>query len=250
MMRAHRMSIRGAFILHMAVVCLLLASCSGAAWGQGSDAMKTHPLLYHPQEVPDGAWWNSAGFTAVSPPVEITEELQVRWPAFDYHTLYGLPSGFSLDGRAAVQVLQNRLSAGPRWGSTVGPVSFSVGYDQAFWFGFLDVGGFDSKAHGWEGSPNLSLGYRIGDVAMTLKGEALIEYSIQTYQGDLEVSTNTNRFIGWAFTFAMEQPFYKDQYLTLGFRAMYSKFYWETWSLFATFDRYLFYPEIIVGFIL
>ena len=221
-----------------------------AAHCQSLDEGQITPLIFHPQVMPEGAWWHSAGLTAIAPPPAITEEAQVRWPAFDYHGLYGLPKGFSLDGRAAVQVLQNRFSVGPKWVSRLGPVSVSLGWDVAYWFGYLDVGGFDSKAFGWESTPNVSVGYPIGEVAATLKAEALIVHSFTSYQGDSKWSINPENFGGWGFTLVLEQPFYGDQYLTLGFRALYSKFYWETWSLFSTFDRFLFYPEIIVGFIL
>jgi len=208
------------------------------------------PLLLYPQRVPEHAYWVSMGFSAVAPPPEITEELQVRWPAFEYHALYGFPEGFFADGKASVQVLQNRIALGPRWASSVGPVTFSLGYDFAYWFGFLTFAGFDSKAHGWQGGANVSLGYRFGDVAATAKAEMLSDFSTTSYQGDQEVSRNSKLVSGAAFTFALEQPFYKEKYLTLGFRAIYSKFYWQTWSLFSTFDRYLFFPEIFVGFIL
>jgi hypothetical protein len=229
---------------------LVLASSPALVRGQGSEAMGPKPLMLFPERVPAGRWWTSLGFTAIAPPVEITEELQIRWPAFDYHTIYGLPKGFSVDGRATVQVLQNRISLGPKWTTKIGPLSGSVGWDVAYWFGALEVGGFDSKGHGWEGTPNISLGYRFGEVAATAKAEMLMVYSVSSSQGDLEVSSTSKLVAGTAFTLALEQPFYGDQYLTLAFRAMYSKFFWETWSLFTTFDRYLFYPEITVGWIL
>jgi hypothetical protein len=249
-MQAHQIDLRGNVLRHVAIGLLLLGITPAIVFGQGEAAGQGKPLLFHPQRLAPGARWTSAGLTSVAPPPEITEEFQVRWPAFDYHTLYGLPSGFSLDGRAAVQVLQNRISVGPKWVSTLGPVSFSLGWDIAYWFGFLKVGGFDSKAHGWEGNPNISFGYDFGNVAATFKTEVLSNYSFVSYQGDLELSSTAKFYSGIAFSFILEQPFWKDQYLTLGFRAMYTKFYWETWSLFSTFDRYLFYPEIIVGFIL
>lgn len=241
---------QGGIWVYLSAVSLALLGATVQVRGQSSDVDRARPLLFYPQVMPETALWHSAGFTAVAPPPEITEEVQVRWPAFDYHALYGLPDGFSLDGRAAVQVLQNRVSFGPKWATRLGPVSVSLGWDLAYWFGFLDVGGFDSKAHGWESTPNASVGYKFGEVAATVKTEALVEHSFTSYQGDNEWSASKKKFAGWAFTLALEQPFYKDQYLTLGFRAMYTKFYWETWSLFSTFDRYLFYPEIIVGFIL
>jgi len=246
----HRLLSRRLFTLWALLLLMTLLITAPTVRGQNLEPAQTKPLIFYPQRLSEGAWWNSVGFTAGAPPVEITEALQVRWPAFDYHTLYGLPKGFLLDGRATVQVLQNRLSAGPKWASAVGPVSFSIGWDLAYWFGALTVGQFDSKAHGWESTPNITLGYQLGDVAASLKSEAIYVHSLTTYQADLEVGSTKRTFAGYAFTITLEQPFYKDQYLTLGFRAMYTKFYWMTWSLFPTFDRYLFFPEIIVGWIL
>jgi hypothetical protein len=249
-MRTHRRSVTGVFLLGIALVPIVLVCAVPWAAAQSPDAGAVKPLLVYPLQVPEEAYWKSVGFTAVAPPPEITEALQIRWPALDYHALYGLPYGFSLDGRLASQVLQNRIAVGPRWASTVGPVAFSVGYDFAYWFGVLKVSGFDSKGHGWQGGANFSLGYKLGEVAMTAKAELLADFSATTYQGDSEVSQNSKAMSGAAFTFAMEQPFYKDQVLSLGFRAIYTKFYWQTWSLYSTFDRYLFFPEIFVGWIL
>jgi hypothetical protein len=243
----------GVSLRRMAVALVILLSSAEFAGAQTTEAKEGgQPLLLFPAPVPQGTFWTSLGFTAIAPPVEITEALQVRWPAFDYHTLYGLPSNFSIDGRAAVQVLQNRVAVGPRWVSHVGPVSLSLGYDLAFWFAFLKVEGFDSKGHGWQGSPSLSLGYQLGrNVAASVKGELMMDYSLKTSQGDLDVtSISSKTFTGYALTMSLEQPVYHEHYMTLSFRAMYTKFYWQTWSLYSTFDRYLFFPEIAVGFIL
>jgi hypothetical protein len=242
----------GVSFRRMALAMVILLSPAGFAGAQSSEAKEGgQPLLLFPAPVPPGTFWTSLGFTAIAPPVEITEALQVRWPAFDYHTIYGLPNNFTLDGRASVQVLQNRFAAGPRWVSKVGPVAFSLGYDLAYWFGYLEVGGFDSKGHGWQGSPNVTLGYDLGrGIAASVKGELMMDYSMSSSQGDLEISSSSKAATGYALTMSLEQPFYHEHYLTLSFRAMYTKFYWQTWSLYSTFDRYLFFPEIAVGWIL
>lgn len=251
-MRAQRFRFPEGILPQTAVILVMLVSSVVSTVAQTAEMKEGgQPLLLYPSTVPQGAWWTSLGFAATAPPTEITEAMQVRWPAFDYHTLYGLPNGFFLDGRAAVQVLQNRISAGPRWTSNLGPVSFALGYDLAYWFGFLDVGGFDSKAHGWQGSPSVSLGYDLGrGIAASVKGELMMDYSMSSSQGDLEIGRNSRTLTGYAMTIGLEQPFYHGHYLSLSFRAMYTKFYWQTWSLYSTFDRYLFFPEIAVGFIL
>jgi hypothetical protein len=94
------------------------------------------------------------------------------------------------------------------------------------------------------------VGYDLDDVYLSVKTEAILSMFYRGYVGDSELSTKVNTFEGMSVTVALEQPFWKNTHLTLGFRATYTKFQWQTWALFETFDEYLFYPEIIIGFIL
>jgi hypothetical protein len=227
---------------------ILLFLAAGVAPAQ--EMTSDRPFILAPLPVSPKDWHVSAGLTLVTPPRDLTEEVALRVPAFDLHALYGLPSNFFLDGRVISQVVQNHFSAGGRWAHPMGKFSFSLGYDVAWWFGFLEVEGFDSKASGWLNYPSVTLGYDLGDVYLLVKTEAILNLFYRSYVGDEEISTDINKFSGMAFTFAVEQPFYKNTHLTLGLRGTYTKFHWQTWALFSTFDRYLFYPEIIVGFML
>ena len=231
-----------AFWTAMLVVCLL----PSLAWTQQAG----FPSIYYPSTPGKKQWQVSVGLTQITPPKELTEEARVRAPAFDLHALYGLSPEFALDGRAISQVIQNHFSVGGRWAHSMGNFSFGVGYDVAYWFGFLEVASFDSKAHGWFNYPSITVGYNLGDVRLIGKGEAWLDLYHKTSVGDNEVETDQNKLVGGSFTLAMEQAFWKNTQLTLGFRATYTKFHWMTWQLFSTLDKYLFYPEIIIGFIL
>ncbi len=233
--------------LPLFVGILLLSLLSSAAWSQNAD----FKFIYYPTPVAEKQWQTSVGLIQVTPPKELTEEAWVRAPAFDLHALYGLPSNFFLDGRVLSQVVQNHLSVGGRWAYPMGNFSVGAGYDVAYWFGWLNVASFDCKAHGWVNYPSLSVGYNTGSVRLALKGELICDLYHKTYIGDSESSTNDAvKLDGGSLSIVMEQPFWKNTSLSLGFRATYTKFNWMTWALFSTFDRYLFYPEIIIGFIL
>lgn len=242
-------------LLCCAWACILSA---GALHAQQPPAPETGPppaaedlkAIYFPQAPAADAWRVSFGVMMTSPAKEITEEVALRAPAFDLHALYGLPEGFAADGRVLSQILQNHFSLGPRWGHDFGPFSAGLGYDVAYWFGALDVGGMDSKAHGWLNYPNVTVGYDFGTIQVSLRADAILTMAYTSYVGDTEVSTDLNTFSGLSTTLAIEQPFWKHTSMTLGFRATYTKFHWEMWSLYSTFDRYLFYPEIIIGFML
>ena len=68
--------------------------------------------------------------------------------------------------------------------------------------------------------------------------------------GTLAVEYDKRQVNGVAFTAVLEQPFYNKTHVTVGIRAAYSNFNWQLWSLYDTFDRNLFYPQLIFGFIL
>jgi hypothetical protein len=218
------------------------------AWGQ--DGTGTRTFIFFPHPIPEHQWKVSVGLTTTTPAKELTEEVAIRAPSFDAHALYGLPENLSLDGRVISQVVQNHFSLGPRWSQPLGRFTFGLGYDVAYWFGALEVGGFDSKAHGWLNYPSISLGYAWDDVLLTLKFEAVLTTSYTSFVGENEVSSDVDAFSGTAYAIYIEQPFWKDTHVTLGFRATYTKFHWMAWALFSTFDRYLFFPEMTIGFIL
>ncbi len=228
----------------------LLAGTLG--WGVGTTRSQESgsPFIYYPSTLPAKTWQLALGATFTTPPKELTEEVQVRAPAIDFHALYGLPSHFYLDGRVISQLLQNHISVGGRWTRSMGDFSVGAGYDVAYWFGFLTIGGFDSKANGWINYPSVTIGYNTGDVRLLFKTEAILNLFYRSYVGENEVESDANTFSGMSFMLAMEQPFWKDTHVTFGFRVTYTKFNWIMWSLYTTFDRYLYYPEFIVGFML
>ena len=197
-------------------------------------------------------WQVSLGFTTTTMPHEITEEVHFRVPAGDVHAIRKLNEHFYLDGELNLQVLQNRVSIGPRWAKALNDrVSISAGNDVAFWFGSINTEGINTKGSGWQNQPNISFGYRFNKrILVSLKAESLMNFGIKTYAGDIEVTSKYRLFSGSAYTIAIEQPFYKQKSLTLGFKAIYSNYYWQTWTLFESFDRNIFFPQVIVGLIL
>ncbi|GAB3797904.1 hypothetical protein GCM10028819_17870 [Spirosoma humi] len=149
--------------------------------------------------------------------------------------------------------MQSNLGLGLRWATPItNRLAASVGYDINGWFGALlikDV--FNSQAYGIQTFPNLSVGYRLTrDLQLTVKSEAIIDLYYKSQVGSLAVEYNRRQVNGVAFTAILEQPFYNKTHVSVGIRAAYSNFNWQLWSLYDTFDRNLFYPQLIFGFIL
>jgi hypothetical protein len=183
-------------------------------------------------------------------PVDVVEEsASIRWPLFTLEAHYGLPKNFLLDGRINTQIITNHLLLGGKW--VYAPyerLHLSVGYDLAYWFGQLKQYGFNNTAHGWINYPNLTIGYDFGKVALSVKAEASIVTSLTTYADDIKVSTDQSFFNGGSFTVYLEQPLWKDNTISLAYRANFLKFFYPEWLLFPTINKFYFIPELEVGF--
>ena len=235
------------FIIGM--ISLLVKTEVGLAQDTGR---VSQPYLYFPYPLGEKKWHVSLGYTLTAMPEDVTEEVQVRAPVLDVHAVRKLSKSFYLDGRLQTQFVQGHISAGIRWAHILSDrLSLTLGDDLAWWHGKLEIASFDTKANGWQNFPNASLGIRFKDqILMTLKGEAILNLGYTTSIAKDISQTKGFEFSGWAGSFILEQPLGKKSHIITGLRGQYTNFFWQTWSLFETFDRRIFYPEIIVGFIL
>lgn len=207
--------------------------------------------IYFPYPM-DRGWQHSIGFTATTMNRDITEEAHFRIPAIDWNVLRKIGGKFYLNGRVNAQVLQNLVALGPRWATPLSDrISLALGNDVAYWFGRINIAGIRTRGHGVQNYPNLSLGYRFNKrILLTLRAESIMNLNVRTYAGETEVESTYKLFSGSAYSVFLEQPFAGSKSMTLGFRAMYTNYLWQTWTLFENYDRNLFFPQVIVGLIL
>jgi hypothetical protein len=210
----------------------------------------SRPRVYYPRPLELWEWQKSVGLVVTTLPQEIVEEEINQSPAIDFHSRVGLPWGFSADGRIVTQVLTTQLSVGPKWSHDIGRFAFSVGYDVAWWFGFMTIEGFDNKANGWLNYPNLTVGWDFDDFYLSARAEALIVLSFLSYAGENRMNIDRNALGGLSLQFTIEQPFWKSTHVTLGFKASYLRFFYQSWFTFETFNRFFFIPELSIGFLL
>ena len=232
-------------------VCLLILVPSTAP--AQTDSIDYRPGIYFPQAPRPGQWRKSLGLAFTATPPELTEEIRASVPAIDFNIQRGISRHFFLTGRLQAQFLQNNGTIGLRWATPFSHKLFvALGDDMSGWFGvfkFKDV--FNSQSFGWQNMPNVSLGYRPGhDLQITLKAEAILNGYYQSSVGVLTVKKSFWLQNGYAFTVMLEQPYYRKRHVSLGIRAAYSRFNWQFWSFYSTFDKQLFYPDFIFNFIL
>lgn len=208
-------------------------------------------FIYFPHPM-NTKWTTSIGITATTLPYDITEELHHRVPAGDLHVIRKVSKKVNLDGRLSFQILQNLATVGARWSTELNNrISIGAGDEMGYWFGFVNFAGFKSRGSGFQNYPNVAIGYRFNkQVLLSLRADAILNFNVRTFAGKERVTTDYRVFSGSSYTIALEQPFYGKRNLTLGFRALYTDFFWQTWPAFESFDRNIFFPQLIIGVIL
>ena len=207
--------------------------------------------IFFPSPMHERKWLASFGFVTFATPVALTEEFPLRIPAGDVQLLRQVTGGLHLNSRLQIQILQNHLSIGVRWARKLNDRwNFSLGSDVGWFKGVLDLEGFDTEARGWDAFPNFSLGLRTGrQVSLTFKTEGIFNLNYSTRVGDHEITPGISRFNGMAWSLYLEQPFFGNTHLSLGFTARYTNFFWATWALFDPNERAHLYRQITVAFI-
>jgi hypothetical protein len=240
------MNVRGRRVVWVLVLVFL----SGYSFAQDS-VSNPNKYIYFPHPIPAKSWTTSLGLTFAPMPQDVTSQVQVKAPAGDFHALYGLGSGFYLDGRLNFQILQNQVSAGLRWAHPINEkFSWSVGDDIAYWAGRNAQSTFTTKGSGIMNYPNISIGLRVNpDMLLTLKTEAFVVLSATSTISGTTVLDQKASFAGGAGQLSLEQPLYGKKSITLGARIMYTNFFWQTWPSNDSYNRRMIFPEIVTGFI-
>ena len=236
-------------------IFFILFFCFGidnTAAAQDTSFNPKHAAIFFPYPMYKEKWRSSIGITLLTTPEDITEEVRLRVPCGDYRILRRINDHFILDNRLWFQVLQNHVSTGVRFMQPLNKQLYlSAGNDIGFWFGFLKVSGFDSKASGWLNYSNISIGYKTKkELLITFKAQVSFNLHYQSANGESKYSSSKTYYNGETFTLALEQPFYGKKHLTLAFSTINNYFYWQTWALFYKTNRKVFYPQLTVGFIL
>ncbi|MEP6748693.1 MAG: hypothetical protein ABJB86_13265 [Bacteroidota bacterium] len=231
---------------------LLLLQSYLPSYCQDTLAEAKHAAIIFPYPMYTEKWRSSIGFSLLTTPEDITEETRIRVPTIDFRVLRRINSHFIAEGSVTAQILQNQFFLGFHW---LLPISnklfFSAGNDVGYWFGFLNIEGFNSKGSGWFTYPNMLLGYRTRkDLLITLRAQASVNLYYKAFNGKEELSSGNVFYNGETFGIVLEQPFYHHHHIALGFSAIYNYFYWQTWPLFYRNNRKIFYPQISVAFIL
>ncbi len=207
-------------------------------------------FVYFPKAIPAWDISHTAGISLAILPRAIVEEEIRQVPVLDYQLRLGLPYNFSINTRVSAVYIANQASIGLQWSYSYDDFSFSIGDNTAYWYGFADIDGFDIVATGWMNYPFISIGADLEEVYLTIKAEMLIITNQNTSVGETSLYNQRNKMAGYAVSFAIEQPFWKDNDFLLAVRLNYATFMYQSWLAVSTSDNKRMFPEFIIGFIL
>lgn len=227
-----------------AIVPLLL--CSNA---YSQDLSIRDNSFYYPHTLNLNEINHTVGLASAKLPEDVVETDDVfRAPLFSYRIKYGLPINITAEGSFETNLITYHFALGGKWIYEFGKLSISAGTDAAFWFGALDQFGFDTRIDGWHLYPNLSLGYTFRNFSVSVKSELLFILSQSTRNGDIKTENTYDKFSGYSIGVYIEQPLWKENFIVIGFKSNFTKFYYPLWAGFSTFDRYFFIPEFVFSF--
>lgn len=237
------------------LLCLLLVLAAGAFRASAQDPVPkdTFDITMHTMQFPHyKKVWGfkiSAGLSMVRPPKDLLES-SISAPLVNIHMNYGLPWHLSLESELTTLVVSNQLTLGPRYTYAWKNFGVQAGWDVAFLYGQIRQGGFDNSMVSWLHYPNLSVGYKLKKMSFTLKGEVVILGKAIIKSGENEVNHSKNIFLGHTVGFYIEQRIHKNKVFVIGIKNNNLRYYWPTWMIFSTFNRYYNIPELNFSWIL
>ena len=207
--------------------------------------------FYFPHPLQSGKALHLVGLAAAKLPEDVVETDDIiRAPLFSYELKFGLPENFIAYGGIHTNIVSNHFAVGTVWNYNFERFGIEVGTDLAYWFGRLTQFGFNTSYKGLVLYPNIGIGYRFNKFTLSLKSELVLDLTETSKNGNLEVTNNGEFLNGFTVGIYLEQPLWKDNYVVLGIRSTYLKFYYPVWAAFSTFDRTFYIPEFIFKFIL
>ena len=189
------------------------------------------------------------GLTSTKFPLDYVESA-LRIPLIDLSGTIGLPKGFDVSANVNSIYIANQARVGLHWNKPWQKVSTKIGYDVGFIFGALTQFGFDNRTSAWSHYPNVSIGFKIKDIAVTLKSELNIVTYINTTAGGIKVTEFSDFFNGGSVGVYIEQRLWANHVLIVGCRDNYVKYYYPVWPSFSAFNRKYHNIEFSLGLII
>jgi hypothetical protein len=209
----------------------------------------TKNTFIYPHVWKPGSLKVAVGLSSTKFPLDFVETA-LRIPLLDASATIGLPKGLDFSMNISSIYIANQMRAGIHWNREGKVFSTKLGFDAGFIFGSLTQYGFDNRTSAWTHYPNFSIGFKVRDVAITLRTEANIVTYINTTAGGIKISEFTDFYNGGSAGLYLEQRLWGKHVMIVGCRDVYVKYYYPVWPAFSEFNRRYHNLEFFLGLIL
>jgi len=217
-------------------------------YSQDNQDLRKH--FYYPEPAEKYEILSAIGLSIGKIPKFIVDDQINQSPMLFGSVRLGLFYNLSLNASVNTNYLTNHFTLGPGWHFSYKKLSLSLADNFAYWFGSANFDNFNVSINGWMNNPSLSVGYDLTKVLATFKAELTIVSHITKYVGDETVQTKKGQVVGTSFSFLLEQPLWKQNYVILGLKLNYTKYYYQSWLAFSTREQWLVIPEFSIGYII
>lgn len=205
--------------------------------------------LFHPDGPGEYRFRGAAGLLVDILPRQTVENELRTVPQLTGDARFGLPAGFSADARARAIYITNQLELGAIWSHRVGDFSFGVMDHFGFWYGVIELEGFDTTGWGFLNQPGLSFGVPMGETRFSLSVEGILMLSQHVRLGDTtHVSRQKVNPAGVQITLIVENFVGERGDVYYGVGAMYAQPDYQAWIAFSDSRSRIWYPRLLAGY--
>jgi hypothetical protein len=233
------------------LIALIIISSSFLRAQEDINIQDTTQTFYfyepYPQIVGTSILQLGGSFTLL--PTSVAEN-EFPTPAVDLQYKRGIFKNISAIGSFSTNYFTNLLHIGIQWNLNEDKFSFGFANHFGGFVGFISMEGmYDSNsAYAIFYLPILRFGYRLNDFSISMSFAASYIFKSTSRVSGLKARGPGKTWNDIFCTIAVEQPFLKSTYLSIGLSLTYSRSPYQSWLLFNTIDEYLFVPEFFFGF--
>ncbi len=211
---------------------------------QKKDSTYLVTYFYEPFPIAPGNSVLQLGGSFTLLPLPVAEN-EYPAPALDIQYKRGLYKNFILAVSLSTNYFTNLLHAGIQWNINFNMLSIGIANDVGGFFGFINIEGqFNkNKALAFYDLPILRVGYRFDKFSVSMSWAASYIFVSHNNVSGLIAEGPQNKINDIYCTIAVEQPFLKNNLLSVGFSLNYSRSPYQSWMLYNTLDEYLYLPE-------
>lgn len=206
-------------------------------------------FAFHPSTPPLHAFRFALGgyWDAIDP--QVMYGYEVRLPQVSADARYGLGKGFSLGGHFNSMFVLSELTVGGRFAHRADHWSFEGALSVGVYVGKLAQLGFDALLIAPEYKPEVTVGWDLGSIAISLRGTVILMGPERARVGEVWGGfDNSNAFVGHSEMLFVENTTSTDSIWYFGLGAMTSRAYYALWLLFPDSPALFTYPRIVAGY--